>query len=738
MPLSAHSSARAGLAIPFRMRADLYVQCRDSPTCIYWLVKDPVSLRYFHLSDEEYFLLRQLDGRQSLDEVRDKFNQAFSPRRVQNSQLHSYLSFLHDNSLIVADLPGHSDRLLAIGRQRRRQQIASALMNVLAIRFRGVDPERFLGWLYPKVRWAFTATSVIASFLLIAAAVLLVAVQFSTLQKRLPDFHEFFSLANMATILLVVGATKVLHELAHALTARHYGCECHEIGLMLLVFSPCLYCNVSDAWTLPGKWQRIAISAAGMYVELVLASVCTFLWWFSEPGWLNTLCLNQMFVSSVATLVFNANPLLRYDGYYILSDLVDVPNLQKESQDVVRERFFQDVLGVQPLSVKLRSTRRTAWLAAYAVASVACRLILVCLILWFYLKLFEPYQLKLLVQMLAVVVLSGVFAVPIWRNSRTMHDLASTGQVRWSRVFLQSGALVGVMAFVLFVPFPDRVAARAVLQTSDAASVYVVVPGTLVSTTAPGSTVEPGQTLAMLANIDLHVQLEEVKGRLDGQRVLLENLEHRRFAEPDVEIRMPAAAEELKDLESQYAQLKADFARLTIAAPIGGVVLPPPQKNPRTATNELPSWIGTPLQDENVGTYLERGTLLCSIGEPARMEAWFHVDQDDVELIAVGQEVTLYIGSTGNRLTGSVREIAEQNVQTVPRRLARHLKVPVQAGDDDSARPASALYLARVELDQAVDDLVSGTTGRGAITVAPSSLAFRIRRYLQRTLRFEL
>jgi putative peptide zinc metalloprotease protein len=716
------------------MRSDLHVQRRASG----WLIKDPIALRYYHLSDEEYFLLHELDGHQSLDEIRDKFEQEFAPRRVQFVQLQSHLSYLHENNLVVADLPGHSERLIALGRRRRRRQIMAALTNVLAIRFRGVDPERFLGWLYPRVRWTFTIPCLTVGTFLIGAAVLLIAVQFSTLQRRLPDFHEFFSLMNLVTILLVVGATKVLHELAHAVTAQHYGCECHEIGLMLLVFMPCLYCNVSDAWTLPGKWQRIAISAAGMYVELVLAAVCTFIWWFSEPGLLNTLCLNQMFVSSVATLLFNGNPLLRYDGYYILSDLVDEPNLQKESQDVVREKFLRDVLGVEGLIVKVRSSRRVAWLATYAVAAAACRLVFVGLILCFYLKLLEPYRLKLIAQMLGVVVLTGVIVVPAWRNGRHVQDLASTGQVRWLRVLVQMGVLLAVLAAVFFIPFPHRVAARVVLQPKDAASVYVSVAGRLVSTTAAGTVVEPGATLAVLENVELKTELEQVKGQLSEQRVLLENLRRRRFAEPEVELRMPATAERLKDLESQYAQLNADFARLTIKVPIGGTVLPPPQQEAEASSTQLPTWVGTPLEERNLGMYLERGTPLCSIGEPTKMEAWLHVEQNDVEFVAVGQPVVLYVGNSGRILTGKVNEIAAENVETLPRRLARQVETPVRAGSDDSARPASAIYLARVNLDQPVRDLALGTTGKGAISVAPSSLGTRIQRFLQQTFRFEL
>jgi len=734
MPLSVQTSSGSASAVPFRMRSDLHVQRRASG----WLIKDPIALRYYHLSEEEYFLLHELDGHQSLDEIRDQFEQEFSPRRVQYFQLQSHLSYLHENNLIVADLPGHSERLISLGRRRRRRQIMAALTNVLAIRFRGVDPEGFLGWLYPRVRWAFTFPFLTAGMLLIGAAVLLIAVQFSTLQQRLPNFHEFFSLTNLVTILLVIGATKVIHELAHALTARHFGCECHEIGLMLLVFTPCLYCNVSDAWTLPGKWQRIAISAAGMYVEMVLAAVCTFVWWFSEPGLLNTLCLNQMFVSSIATILFNGNPLLRYDGYYILSDLVDEPNLQKESQNVVREKLMRHVLGVEGLIVKLRSSRRVAWLATYAVAAATCRLVFVGLILCFYLKLLEPYRLKLIAQMLGVVVVTGVIVVPAWRNGRQIHDLASTGQVRWMRVLVQMGVLLTVLAAAVFIPLPHRVAATSVLQPKDAAGVYVPVAGTLVSTTAAGTVVETGATLAVLENVELKAELEQVKGRLNEQRVLLENLRRRRFAEPAVELRIPAAAERLNDLESQYAQLSGDFERLTIKAPIGGTVLPPPQQEAETSSSELPTWVGTPLEERNLGTYLERGTMLCSMGESAKMEAWLHVEQNDVEFIAVGQAVVLYVGNTGRILTGTINEIAAENVETLPRRLARQIELPVQAGDAAAARPASAIYLARVDLDQPVRDLALGTTGKGAISVAPSSLFARIRRFLQQTFRFEL
>ena len=141
--------------------------------------------------------------------------------------------------------------------------------------------------------------------------------------------------------------TKALHELGHALACKHYGGECHELGLMLLVFTPCLYCNVSDSWMLPSKYQRAFIGFAGMYVEIFLASIATFIWWYSDPsGVLSNVCLRVMFISSVSTLLFNGNPLLRFDGYYVFSDAIEIPNLATRAARYYGYLVRRHLLGV--------------------------------------------------------------------------------------------------------------------------------------------------------------------------------------------------------------------------------------------------------------------------------------------------------------------------------------------------------------------------------------------------------
>ncbi|MEO0530755.1 MAG: hemolysin D, partial [Planctomycetota bacterium] len=264
-----------------------------------------------------------LDGVSSLDEIAEEFERRFPPQSIRVEELQQFVGTLHRSGLVITDSPGQGDQLKKRRDERRGKELQQKFTNILSIRFKGIDPDWILNALYaiPPVRWFWSKTCFILCIILVSAAALLIGVQFDDFQAKLPDFNTFFAAENWLLMAAVLGCTKVLHEFGHGLSCKHFGGECHEMGVMLLVLTPCLYCNVSDSWMLPNKWHRAAIGAAGMYVEVVLASICTFIWWFTEPGLLHYTCLNIMFVSSVSTILFNANPLLRYDGYYIMSDL---------------------------------------------------------------------------------------------------------------------------------------------------------------------------------------------------------------------------------------------------------------------------------------------------------------------------------------------------------------------------------------------------------------------------------
>ena len=198
-----------------------------------------------------------------------------------------------------------------------------------------------------------------------------------------------------------LAVVKIIHEFGHGLTAKHFGGEVHEMGILFLVLTPALYCDVTDSWLLPNKWKRIWISAAGIYVECFLASIATFVWWYSTPGLLNSLAMATMFICSVNTIMFNANPLLRYDGYYVMADWLEIPNLRIKSTQFFAYLVQEKVLGLEiPVQSYMPRSRRILFVT-YAVASYIYRWFVTFAILWFLSQVLKPYKLESVSYLLA-------------------------------------------------------------------------------------------------------------------------------------------------------------------------------------------------------------------------------------------------------------------------------------------------------------------------------------------------
>ena len=318
-----------------------------------------------------------------------------------------------------------------------------------------------------------------------------------------------------------------MHEFGHGLCCKHFRGECHEMGVMILVLTPCLYCNVSDSWMLPSKWQRAAIGAGGMYVELVLASLATFVWWFSEPGVLYYLCLNVMFVCSVSTLVFNANPLLRYDGYYILADLTEIPNLRQKATSILSRKLGDWCLGLEQPDDPFLPQRNQLFFALYSVAAAIYRWVVVFSILWFLYKVFQPYHLERIGQMIALASLWGLVVMPLYQVGKFFYVPGRLDKVKKPRMYASVGILAAVVAAVLFLPLPHSVMATLEVQPRDAAQVWVDVPGggQLVAVyVKPGQQVHKNQPLALLKNLDLALEIEKLRGEQKHYAAQLDHL----------------------------------------------------------------------------------------------------------------------------------------------------------------------------------------------------------------------
>jgi len=730
----------AGRSVRLRKRPDLTAIQQSFANRRYWVLKDPVSLRYAQLNEHEYCIWECLDGQASLDDIKEHFERRFAPLQVTHQQIQAFLGDLHSKALVLADAPGQAEHLLQRDRKRRGRELLGAVSGILAMRFRGINPDPLLNWLHPVCRPLFSRSALVASALLAVVALAVIAVQFEVLLARLPDFHAFFGATNLVWIALALAATKVLHELGHGLVCKHFGGPCHELGVMFLVFVPCLYCNVSDAWMLPNKWHRIAITAAGVWVEVTLASICTLLWWFSEPGLLNTLCLNTMFVCSISTVLFNGNPLLRFDGYFILSDALEVPNLWQESRDYLRSLARRWCLGIEQYGDLAWVQARRRWLAMYGVVSTIYRWTVLAGIMFFVFEVLGPYRLEILAQGILVLVGVGILAVPVSGGWRFMRNPVNRGKVRRGRLALTCLVLAVVAAGIYWIPVPFHVAAPLVLQPQDAHRVYVSVRGELAEVNVrAGDTVAQDERLAALENLDLVREITRLEGELSQQQTRLDNLEARRSADPDANLQIPTAQKMLDDIRERLEKNREEQAKLVLTAPVAGVVLPPPDMGrDQSVPGRLPTWSGTPLDAQNRGCLLETGAVFCLVGDPNCVEAVLYVGQTDVQFLKMDQCVRLRLDTLpGKVLQGVIVEVAQKDAKVAPRELAAG-DLPVRVGHDGVARPVDTAYQARVSLDDHNYRLPIGSRGKAKILVQPQPLGRRLYRYLSETFTFRL
>ncbi len=740
MTRSPESAAARPLALI--KRADLVVFAQAFGGRTYLGIKDPLALRYYHLRPEEYFVLQQLDGRTSAEQIQAAFEREFAPRKLGFRQLQSFCSLLYREGLVVADTAGQGDLLLQQRRTACRRQLLDRFGNLLALRFRGLDPEWLLNWLYPKVRWLFSPWAFAAWLLLVVSAAAWVLVQFDAFRARLPEFEAFFRMENWPWFAVALAGCKILHELGHALACKHYGGRCHEIGVMLLVFTPCLYANVSDAWMLPSKWQRMAISGAGMIVELAVAAICTFAWWFSEPGMLNAICLKVMFVCSLSTLIFNGNPLLRYDGYYLLSDLWEVPNLRQRADAALWQRVERWVLGKDFAGPSLYVERHGRLLLLYAVVSFIYRMAVIAAILWFCHALLEPLGLQVLAQLLTVFTIAGVVGVPLVRAIRFWGVPGRSREVNKSRAAVMLAALAALLAAALVTPLPHRITVPAAVQLRGAHRVFVSVAGRLTWSVEPGTVVRPGDVLGRLENPDLVLEIARLQGQREVLQTQLQSLKTRSAQQTNLGVRdagseIPTTEQALADIENRLRKREEEKQRLTLTAPVAGTVLPPRRQPAPKANDELPSWTGQPLDQANRDAFLETGTLFCLVGDPHALEALLVIDQAEIAFVQAQQQVWIQSDQLpGRYLSGRIEELSQIDADAVPPELVAAGRLPLAKQADGQSRLAGVFYQARVSLAPHDYPLLPGATGRARIHAAPLSLGRRLVRYLSSTFRF--
>jgi putative peptide zinc metalloprotease protein len=449
--------------------------------------------------------------------------------------------------------------------------------------------------------------------------------------------------------------------------------------------------------------------------------------------------------------MFNANPLLRYDGYYILSDILEIPNLRQKASTILNRKLGKWCLGLEEPDDPFLPKRHQAMFALYTVASSVYRWMVTLSILFFLNKVLEPYGLKVVGQALALATIYGMFLMParaVWKFFRVPGRLSKVKRVR---LYITLSLLAGFVASLFLVPLPMRVIAPFELQPYDAYSVFVEVPGRLVELAVkPGQLLKKGDLIAQLENLELRQEVVRLQGERASLLMALKNLDSLLLQPSKTEQaanRYDTARKQLEGIAEQLAQKEADLQRLRIVAPVDGVVIAPPPapERPRTDDADLPSWTGTPLDKRNVGaSYSPQGqqNLLCIIGNPQEWEASIVIDQDDVSLVREGEEVRLMLEESAYHVfVSTISQVDNfEPLPVVSPRLASTTGGPLaaQQNPDGSVRPLNTSFRAIARLNDPQGLLRNGLIGTARITVKPKTVMQRVGRYLSRTFNFEL
>ena len=546
----------AGLAPALRGQLRVHAQRYRSQT--WYVVEDRINNRYHRFDRQAWRILRLLDGKLSLERMWQRLAGEAGEQTPSQEDIIGLLGQLHGLDLLAGDtLPDLAELQERSSRQTRQKRI-SRYLNPLALRIPLLDPDRWLAalstWLRPVLsRWA-----VAAWLLWVLPALFLAATHWPELTGNFGE--RVLALDNLMLLWLIFPLVKALHEIGHGLACRHFGGEVHDMGIMLLIFLPIPYVEASSTWAFPDKRQRMLVGGAGMLVEMAIAAGAFYLWLWVEPGTTKAMAYDVAVLASVTTLLFNGNPLLRYDGYYILADLVEIPNLAQRATrywGFLVERF---VLARREALSPAMASGEAAWFTAYAPLAFCYRIFVM-----FSIAVFVSTQYFAVGVMIALWSLIMTLGVPLWRGLVWLKS-AMAGHQAGHRGRRAAMILVAGLVLLLFaIPMPHHTQVEGVLWLPESGVLRAGETGFVREVARrPDSTVRPGDLILTLSNPTLETGLVAQAARTEAARA---RFEAQMLGDP---VQAGALKAELTREESALAFLRERNTRLELRSAASG------------------------------------------------------------------------------------------------------------------------------------------------------------------------
>lgn len=696
--------------LSFQVRKDIQVEKQIFEGEVFYVVKDPLTLKYFRMKDVEHFIFTILDGTRNIKDVIALVHKRFGPL-ISDEDINGFILNLRNMNLLESFGPGADRILYHRSLFKKHVKLKQTLTSFLFIKIPLFDPDRLLNKIYPNLTFLWTRYSFYLWLALMGLAVFLAA---NKSELFISQAKDFFAPKNIVLIMSAVMIIKAFHEFGHALTCKFYGGEVHELGLLLVVFTPWLYTNVSDSWIFQKSRHRFLVSMAGIFTELLAASLAAILWWLTKPGILNSLCFNIIIVCSVDNLLRNANPLLRYDGYYALSDFLEIPNLRFRSTSYILSLIKKYLLKM-PVAEEDLSGRKKAIYVVYGISSSIYRVFIVTAIAGFIASKFFFIGV-----MLAAAMVALFFIMPVYKGSRFI--VTNKAQIRRGRVsvYVLTSIFLSLMAFLIFYHPHVKIKSSFSVEPFERTIIRVEVGGFLDELPKKqGERVKRGDIIAVLRNPELSVNYK----MLGFEKAALEYEERKALsAEQITEYRQYTAQRE--KIEKDLTVLEKKLSKLRIEAPQDGIIL-------------------TPKLDEKIGDYIDQGGSLCEIGFTDRMEIKSLVSGVEMPEIKVGQDVELMAYAYPQvTYMGKVKAMSKSAVQAIDNLAMSHRfggEVPTEPKPQIGEVPRHPYFDVTIDInDPAVYSFRPGMTGRAKIYGDKRSFAVIIYQKIQKLLRPDL
>jgi putative peptide zinc metalloprotease protein len=518
-----------------KLRTNLKVSRQHTNSGTFYILKNPASNEFFRLREAEGFIAHQFDGRTTLDVIRERTEAKFEVN-LPIEVLDSFVNNLERTGLLETGKPTPSV-------QARR--VAGSL---LYLRFKIFDPARLLNVLIRRASFCFTPFFILLSAAMILATVAVLASNWEECAQELPRLYHASSIALFVVLSFFVVST---HELAHGMTCKHFGGEAHEIGFMLIYLQPALYCNVSDAWLFPEKWKQLSVGFAGPYFELFVWSIAVMAWRLTDGDtWIHDAALIVTTTSGIKTLL-NFNPFIKLDGYYLLSDYLEIPNLRRKAFRYVGS-FIQRFFGYSaPAGEDLSARERRVFLLYGLVATVSSFLLLAYVIFRTSSLLIEKGQ------PIALLLSIGFIVLKLRRRFRRLFGKSSntadpdddgealstsgSGQnhskseprkrtkrpaKKWIPFAFALGAVLALIIFCSVGHMELRVAGAFMILPIENSDVRAVVEGMIDRIYVDeGDEVKAGQLVARLSDRDLRAALQSTETEIRAGAAKLRMLE---------------------------------------------------------------------------------------------------------------------------------------------------------------------------------------------------------------------